>query len=232
MKKRLYVLFITVFILCWMGGCNNTDQSPPASSESSLTPSPSDLSPKEVYLSVLQDKAPFFSIDANKELNISQLNQTVSDNSSVTTKVTKFAIVNLENDDIPEVILWLSVNNNNDYRFEILRYQDGLVYGYTLPYRSFMDLKDDGSFSFSSGAADFGYGTMELTEKGYTINRISYSESVYDSNNNQIISYFVNNESATNEDFLTSINEQSEKTGATWYDYNDDNMEKILSAAY
>ena len=130
---------------------------------------------------------------------------------------------------MPELILWLTVNNNDDFGFEVLRYQDGVVYGHTLPYRSFMDLKDDGTFSFSSGAADYGFGRVEFTEKSYTIDKISYSESGYDSNNNQILSYFVNHESATEEEFLSVINKQGEKAGVIWYDLTDDNIETILS---
>jgi hypothetical protein len=147
-------------------------------------------------------------------------NQTVSADSSVEAKVTKFAIVDLENDDMPEVILWLTVNNNDDFGFAVLRYQDGVVYGYTLPYRAFMDLKDDGTFSFSSGAADYGFGTAGFTKEGYTVKKISYSESAYDANNNQVISYFVNNESAAKEDFLSAIDKQNEKVGAAWYDFH------------
>ncbi|NLK74969.1 MAG: hypothetical protein GX288_06735 [Clostridiales bacterium] len=92
-----------------------------------------------------------------------------------------------------------------------------------------MDLKDDGSFSFSSGAADSGFGTMIFTEEGFTVDKISYSESSYDSDNNQIISYYVNHESATEEEFFSAINKQIEKPAVTWYDFNDGNIETLLS---
>ena len=265
MKNKFYVLLITLLILFGIGGCKNKEQSPPVTSEKSLsptptvasekslsptptvasekslsptpsvttekslTPTPTDPSPMSAYQSVLQNKTQFFSVDANKDLNISQLNLVVSEDSSVKSKATKFAIVDLDNDGIPEVILWLAVNNNDDFGFEVLRHQDGVVYGYTLSYRSFMDLKEDGTFSFSSGAADFGFGTLEFKEKVYTVDMISYSESSYDSNNNQIISYFVNHESATEEEFLSAFNTQSEKTGATWYDFTDENIDKLFS---
>mgnify|MGYP000023240895 FL=1 len=215
MRNRFYALFIATLIILGIGGCKNTQQA--------------DKSPMRAYQSVLQNKAQFFSTDAKKDLNITQLNQAVSDDSSVKVDVTKFAIVDLENDSMPEVVLWLAENSNDYFGFEVLRYQDGVVYGYTLPYRSFMDLKEDGTFSFSSGAADYGFGTVKFTEKGYTIDKISYSESSYDSDNNQIISYYVNNENATEEDFLSAINKQSEKAGVTWYDFTDDNIQTHLS---
>lgn len=229
MKNRFCMLFITVLMLFVVTGCKNTGESSPAPSD---TPSPStqsDISPLNTYQSILQNKTQFFSTDAKKYLNIDQLNQTVSDDGSIKVKAIKFAIVDLEKDNVPEVILWLDVNTNEYYGFEVLRYQDGVVYGYTLPYKSFMDLKDDGTFSFSSGAADNGFGTIKFTENGYMIDKITYSESSYDSGNNQITSYFVNNQSASEEDFLSAVNKQSEKAKVTWYDFTDENLEKLLS---
>ncbi|MEA4893878.1 MAG: hypothetical protein VB064_01300, partial [Oscillospiraceae bacterium] len=185
----------------------------------------------EAYKAVLQGTE-FFSVDTNKNLNINQLNQSVSDDSSITAKATKFAIVDLDNDDTPEVILWLTVNNDDYYGFEVLRYHNGVVYGYTLWYRSFMNLKADGTFSFSSGAADYGFGSVEFTEKPYSIEKITYSESSYDPNNNMNISYFVNHESATEDEFQSAFNRQSEKADATWYDFTDDNIEAELSKTH
>ncbi|GAE90179.1 hypothetical protein [Acetivibrio straminisolvens] len=198
-----------------LGGCKNT----------------SDKSPMSAYRSVLQSKTTFFSIDANKELNITQLNEAVSADSSVKVEATKFAIVDLENDNVPEVILCLSVNDNDGSGFEILRYDNGMVYGYTLSYRSFMDLKADGTFSFSGGVADHGFGTIEFTNKGYTVNKITYCEASYDSGNNLIFSYIVNHKTSTEEDFLAAINMQDEKPDTIWYDFTDNNIETLLTQA-
>lgn len=229
MKRRFYQLLFILVIILGIGGCKNTKQMPPASTESLLSPRPSDKSPMSEYQSILQNKSHFFNVDAKKDLNINQLNEAVSDDSSVKVEVRKFTIVDLDKDDQQEVILWLAVNNNDDFGFEVLSYQDGVIYGYTLTYRAFMNLKDDGTFSFSSGAMDYGVGTLEFTDEGYTVDMISYSESDYDSNNDPDISYFVNHESATEEDFLLAINKQSEKTGVVWYDLTDDNIESLLS---
>ena len=128
----------------------------------------------------------------------------------------------------PELVLWLKVNENDYYGFEILRQQDKEVFAYTLSYGSFMDLKEDGTFSFSSGAADYGYGRIKFTDEGYTVDKIAYSESDYDSNSDQVISYFVNYESATEEEFISAIDKQSEKKEVTWYDFSGDNIERVL----
>jgi len=135
--------------------------------------------------------------------------------------------VDLDNDGSPEVIPWLTVNNDDYYGFEVLRYQNGVVYGYTLWYRAFMNLKADGTFSFSSVAADNGFGTVRFTENTYSIDKITYSESSYDSDNNMSVSYFVDHEGATEDEFLAAVNQQSEKADTTWYDFTEA-IEKIV----
>lgn len=186
----------------------------------------------EALKAVLQRNTDFFSIDANKNLNINQLSQAVSNDSSVTAEATKFAFLDLDNDGTPEVVLWLTVNGNDDYGFEILRYQNGVVYGYTLSYRAFMNLKADGTFSFSSGAADSGFGTVKFTEKNYSIDEVTYSKSDYDSNNNMSISYFVDHKSATENAFRSALDRQSEKADAAWYNFTNENIEAKICTDY
>jgi hypothetical protein len=60
---------------------------------------------------------------------------------------TKFAVADLDKDGIPEVVLWKKVNNNDYFGFMILHEQAGNVYGYSLYYRGFNQLKNDGTFS-------------------------------------------------------------------------------------
>lgn len=203
----------------------------PVPSEISVSPSPSPESHMGAYLSVLQNKSKFYSSDTKEELDITQLNQAVSSDSSVTAEVKKFAVVDLDKDNVPEVILSLAVNNDDYFGFEVLRYQDGVVNGYTLWYRSFMELKEDGTFSFSGGASDYGFGTIKFTEDGYTIDKITYCESGADTSNNETISYYVNGESATQEEFQSAISKQDEKPGVTWYDFTDDSIKTLFSGS-
>ncbi|HOA96628.1 hypothetical protein [Acetivibrio saccincola] len=42
---------------------------------------------------------------------------------------------------------------------------------------------------------------VKFTERGYTVNKIIYSESAYNSGNNQVIFYFVDHKAAAEKDF-------------------------------
>ncbi|CRZ34082.1 hypothetical protein DFR55_11226 [Herbinix hemicellulosilytica] len=225
MKNRYYVILITILtVLSGLTGCSHKEQTSQTVSKVSVTPAPSKITPLSAYKSVLQDESPFFCVDSGKDLYISQINEAVSSDSSVQAKVSKFTVVDLENDNIPEVILQLTVNENEYFGFEVLSYKDGVVYGYTLWYRTFMDLKEDGTFSFSGGASDYGFGSITFTDKGYTIDKITYCEATYNSDNNLDISYFVNHKKATEEEFLSAIAEQNDKTHPTWNDFTTENI--------
>ena len=125
----------------------------------------SPLSAEDNYKAVLLNNGDFISTDMqNKKMNLTNIKEVVTDDESVTVAATKFAVMDLDNDGQNEIILWIQINSISDYGFEILRYQEGAVYGYTLQYREFMDLKTDGTFIFSDGAADSGKGKLSFLQ--------------------------------------------------------------------
>ena len=206
-------------------------QSAPDSTSASqyeISSSLPDTSPLGVYKSILLNDAEFFSTDANKYLKISQLDQTVSDDPGVSATAVKFTTVDLDYDGIPEVILWLAVNNDDYFGFEILRYKDGMVYGYTMWYRAFMELKTDGTFSFSSGAADYGFGEVTFEGNTYTTEKVAYSEPVYDLDGDISALYYVNGDNTTEGKFNLAISQQDEKADVIWYDFTSDRIDLIL----
>ncbi len=87
----------------------------------------------------------------NKRVNVKNFTELFLDDSdeeedgSMTAAVDRFAVLDLDGDGEEEVILWIVVNDALDYGFEILRYHEGTVCGYTLGYREFMQLKSDGA---------------------------------------------------------------------------------------
>ena len=157
-------------------GCSVIKKDSPGESaqiENGNAPNPPEQpleSPGNNYKSILLGTSNFICTDlGNKSLNISEIGQAVTDDDSITVNATKFAVTDLDGDGEEEVVLWLQINGVSDYGFEILHEQNGEIYGYTLQYRAFMDLKTDGTFLFSGGAADSGIGKMSFSETGYII---------------------------------------------------------------
>jgi len=176
----------------------------------------------------MQDGAEFYSTDENQNITLNQLLHTFDFDDTM--KVTHFAVIDLDQDGTPEVVLNCGARGI-DYYTVVLRYQDGTVYGYTCVYRMFNQLKTDGTFSFSSSAAESGFGTASFTTAVFLTNMIAYSLSDTDSSGNMTISYFVNQASATEDEFNTAIQQQVAKTDVTWYDFTTANIESVLSGS-
>lgn len=203
-----------------------TSAAPADSRKTSSEATLSGISPLSVYQAVLQNKAEFFSTDANKNLTISQLNQAIS--SEVNADVTNFAVIDIGHGGTPAVILSLNVNGNG-YGVEVLSYQDGIVYGYTFSGRQFGDLRTDGTFVSSSGAADVGICTITFDKNTYSIDKFTYCESNTDSENNMSEGYFVNHQSATEEEYNAAFSQWQKIPYVTWYDFTAANIGTKLS---
>ena len=91
-----------------------------------------------------------------------------------------------------------------------------------------MDLKEDGTFSFSSGAADSGIGRLTFSDDGYSFDMIANSQSEYDSNNELIIQYYADGKPSTEDEFNNIINSQDGKADVQWYDFSADNINTVF----
>ncbi|MDE7239909.1 MAG: hypothetical protein K2N41_09400 [Lachnospiraceae bacterium] len=91
-----------------------------------------------------------------------------------------------------------------------------------------MDLKTDETFSFSGGAADWGIGRLSFSENEYTINKLYYCESKYNSDNELEVQYFSNGTPYSEEEFNDDISRQEEKSNVSWYDVTTDNVRAVL----
>lgn len=187
------------------------------------------LSAEDNYKAVLLNNEDFISTDMqNKKINLTNIKEVVTDDESIAAAATKFAVMDLDNDGQDEIILWIQINGISDYGFEILRYQEGAVYGYTLQYREFMDLKTDGTFIFSDGAADLGIGKLSFSGNGYVIDKLYYSESQYNSNNELEVQYIANGTLYSEEEFNNDMSHQGEKSNVKWYDLTPSNVESAF----
>lgn len=222
--KRTCVILLGTMLICMLYACTSNGEDADSMSESECMDESSAIE-MESYKAVLIDNGDFISADLqNKEINLEGIKEVVTDDESISVAATKFSVVDLSSNGEKEVVLWLQINGVSDYGFEILRYQEGEVYGYTLPYREFMNLKTDGTFIFSGGAADSGIGQLEFSEDGFTVNKLYYSESQYNSDNELEVQYFANDTSCSEEDFNNAMSLQEEKDDVSWNDLTDDEV--------
>lgn len=190
------------------------------------------LTPAESFKAVLLDDKDFICTDLkNERLGLTDIKKAVTDEEDVTIAATEFTVIDLDDDGLQEIVLWLKINGVSDYGFAVLRYQEGDVYEYTLPYRSFMDLKTDGTFLFSSGAADSGIGQLNFSEEEYTINALYYCKSEFDFEKEVLtVQFFLKGALCTEDKFIDGMSRQEEKADAVWHDLTADNINSVLEA--
>ncbi|SFH26910.1 hypothetical protein SAMN05660649_04497 [Desulfotomaculum arcticum] len=207
-----------------------TSSSSPSSdskSENTKTKMPSNNnSVLEAYKAVLLNNAEFFSIDNKKKLSLNDF-LTNKEIYGAIFKVTHFTVLDMDGDKVPEVVLELTVGNNPEF-YEVLHYMNGAVYGYNIVYRGLEGLKTDGTFQYSNGAADNGYGKLKFQSNAYETDILGYMKS--SQNNDSItISYYINNKPVTKESFNSFIKEQDGKKDVVWYEFSQKNIETELS---
>jgi len=178
------------------------------------------------FKSVLFDGGEYFSTDYKKTMDIEQ-QLTLPDKDSPM-YISKFAVVDLDSDGMPEIILQVSISEQDVNEYDVLHFINGLVYGYSFTYREFQNLKTDGTFFVTDSANDYGFGLMSFTKSTSTVDRIASCETKFDTDDNGVDSYFINNKSVTEEEFLTVVTEQKNKTDAIWYDFTKENVENVL----
>lgn len=125
----------------------------------------------------------------------------------------EYTVIDLNGDGEPETVVGLTIGSDA-YGFLILHADKGTAYAYELPYRAFTDLKEDGTFSFSSGAADSGIGRLDFADGWYSVEKLAYSESGDDI---QDVSYYIGGAEATEDEFYALLAEQNKKPGAEWH---------------
>ena len=128
----------------------------------------------EAYKAVLQNKMTFYSTDDQKSYNLNEFDYW-SEQSKLPLKVVCFAVVDMDDDGIPEVVLELT--SGFDDAFEVLHYEDGKVYGFNRSYRGMTGLTSDGIYLGSNGAADGGLYKASIAKETYEQEALGYSES-------------------------------------------------------
>lgn len=136
-----------------------------------------------------------------------------------------FAVLDVDGDGKLDVVLNVTVNGEV-LGYLVLTSADEVICAYGFYYRAMIGLKEDGSFSFSSSAAESGVATFYKDEnRDAQYNELA--ESKLDENGNVV--YFVNGEAADEDAFTAVINAQNEKADATFVPATAENLALYLT---
>lgn len=136
-----------------------------------------------------------------------------------------FAVLDVDGDGKLDVVLNVTVNGEA-LGYLVLTSADEVICAYGFYYRAMIGLKEDGSFSFSSSAAESGVATFYKDEnRDAQYNELA--ESKLDENENVV--YFVNGEAADEDAFTAVINAQNEKADVTFVPATAENLALYLT---
>ena len=142
-------------------------------------------------------------------------------------KIWDFSVVDLDGDGEKEVILFV-VGVAGDMGGKMILHQIGNeVYGYMSDNRTLVDLKTDGTFSYSdpTGVIEGGIGTIiDFSERGCTYDKISYGTGTYEGWN----TFVVDHQPAAEAEYFDAVSMQNEKPDAEWYDFTEENIHAIF----
>lgn len=179
----------------------------------------------ESFITVLQNNTKFYCTDDQTSILLNQYSIT----SEYTTGIQEFTVIDLEHDNIPEVILSVTINDD-EYGSLILHYEDGIVYGHTLWMRAFMEVKTDGTFRASSGAGDWGFNIITFDKNTYDIDKFTFCESFLTSAGNPGELYYVEHQSVFEDEFWSAVDQQDKKEDAIYYHFTNDNITAVLTS--
>ena len=217
MKKFLAIMMALSMMLCAFAVAEtaspvaSTVASPVASPVADMVGDPADLPAIEVY--VPSDKT-------NKTLQ-----DALNDEFTEGAGYDSFAVLDVDGDGKLDVVLNVTVNGEA-LGYLVLTSADEVICAYGCYYRAMIGLKEDGSFSFSSSAAESGVATFykdENRDAQYNV----LAESKLDENENVV--YFVNGEAADEDAFTAVINAQNEKADATFVPATAENLALYLT---
>ncbi len=223
MKKHMLIGAIALLLVCLSACGAKSDSGSPsvtgsgASFSASSAPGASSSQAPELpaawtpYLEVLRGEAEFYSVIIGRNLDMAHLKDAITPDDQPLAAVKEFAAVDLDRDGKEEIILRVAFGDNDNAGFVILHETDGYIYGYSVVPRGLQELKADGTFSYSSGAADHGFGALSFTAEGLEWDEISYCSSSS--------GFFVDHEKTTEKPFREAMDRQDTKEDAAWHEY-------------
>ena len=177
----------------------------------------------EAYKAVLQDKMTFYCTNAKKNYKLSEYDYW-NDEEKLPLTVVRFAVIDMNGDGAPEVVLELT--SGFDGAYEVLHYENDMVYGFNHSYRAINDLTSDGIYGGSSGAADGGYYKASIKKDTYKTEALGYSQTEADGS----VSYYVGTSKVTEsqyEEFQEKMWAHARQLPAAWMDFTDEEIAGI-----
>ncbi|MDR0906521.1 MAG: hypothetical protein LBN00_10190 [Oscillospiraceae bacterium] len=182
--------------------------------------------PAETYKAVLRDESGFFA-DGRGMTNKISLSDLYYD-ADEPWEIGQFAVVDLDGNGAFEVVVEEILGGER----LVLYCYEGNVYGAFFAFRAMMNLKTDGTFAYSGGAAYNGIGQLYALSEGSAESKVlaeSDTLSEEDENGALLPIYYVDGREATQDEFSAVWDDFTAKEDAPWYEFTEENIERWIA---
>lgn len=182
----------------------------------------------EIFKAVLLGDSPFiYCHGGNAETMVITDVPALFDEDDPLMKVWEFSVIDLNGDGEDEVILFV-VGVTGDMGGKVVFHQIGdKVYGYTTDNRTLMDLKMDGSYSYSdpTGVTEVGIAVVvDFSKAEYAVDKITYATGTYKGWD----TFVADHQPVTEEEYLDAVSKQDQKQNAEWHEFTDECINTVL----
>lgn len=182
----------------------------------------------EIFKAVLLGNSPFvYCSDGNAERMVITDIPALFDADDPLMKIFEFSMVDLNGDGEEEVILFVA-GAAGDMGGKVILHQTGdEVYGYITDNRTLVDLKMDGTYSYSdpTGSAEAGIAAVvDFSEAGYTTDKITYATGTYEGWD----AFVADHQPVTEKEYLDAVSRQDQKQNAEWYEFSNENIHNMF----
>ena len=214
MKSRIILCTVSLLITGWMLLSCNFVRSNKVAGSTMDSRNDNSVKAMDAYKAILQSNMVFFSTENKKNYKLKEFDYDNGSELDDPLQAHRYAYINLRGDDRPTLVVELS--SGFDGAFEVLRYQEGAVYGFNFGYRALLDLTNDGTAYGSNGASDGRFYRLSIEKDRYKEEVLGYSKSNPDGS----VSYFVGDKKVTSEAYDEFVSGMG-KNKVVWQDFTD-----------
>lgn len=183
---------------------------------------------KSPYQDVLLGQAPFLCVDGSGQevpTLLPDIPLAFSPYSSYAS-VTEFAVLDLDGDGSREVVLLVTDVANDMGGYVILRQERGEIRGYPSHWRTFWQLKTDGTFTYSDTAGtEEGVASVRFREEGLVMDKHIRCEMEA----LEPTAFEVDGRPVSQTEYESALEAQAQKPDAVWYELNEANIKQLTA---
>lgn len=140
--------------------------------------------------------------------------------------VTEFAVLDLDGDGSREVVLRVTDVANDMGGYVVLRQEEDSIYGYPSHWRTFWQLKTDGTFTYSyTAGTEDGIASARFGEDGLTLEKhIRCEMEAWEPK-----AFEVDGRPVSETEYEAACSAQDQKTDAVWYELNETNIRQLTA---